>query len=73
MVYIQSSLYIMCNTEEVKNIMSAKVINIYEIKYKNMLIFKWSSDIMYIARKKRNIRQEMIKGYMELLSNKINK
>jgi hypothetical protein len=52
--------------------MSAKVVNIYEIKYKNMLNFKWSSDIMYIARKKRNIKQEMIKGYMELLSNQIN-
>jgi len=52
--------------------MSAKVINIYEIKYKNMLIFKWSSDIMYIVKKKRNIRQEMIKGYMELLTNQIN-
>ena len=53
--------------------MRAKVININEIKYKNMLNFKWSSDIMYIAKKKRNIRQEMIKGYMSLLSEYINK
>lgn len=52
--------------------MRAKVININEIKYKNMLNFKWSSDIIYIDRKKRNIRQEMIKGYMELLTNQIN-
>lgn len=53
--------------------MRAKVINIYEIKYKNMLNFKWSSDTIYIYRKKRDIRQEMIKGYMRLLTNQINK
>lgn len=52
--------------------MSTKVISIYEIKYKNMLNFKWSSDIIYIDRKKRNIRQEMSKGYMELLTKQIN-
>ena len=53
--------------------MSTKVISIYEIKYKNMLDFKWSRDIIYIDRKKRNIiRQEMIKGYMELLTKQIN-
>lgn len=52
--------------------MSTKVISIYEIKYKNILNFKWSSDIIYINRKKRNIRQEMIKGYMELLTKQIN-
>lgn len=52
--------------------MSTKVISIYEIKYKNMLNFKWSSDVIYIDRKKRNIRQEMIKGYMELLTKQIN-
>ena len=53
--------------------MSAKVINIYEIKYKNMLNFKWSSDIIYVAKKKLDIRQEMIKGYMSLLTNQFNK
>ena len=53
--------------------MNAKVVNINEIKYKNMLNFKWSSDTIYIARKKRDIRQEMIKGYMGLLTNQINK
>lgn len=52
--------------------MSTKVISMYEIKYKNMFNFKWSSDIIYINRKKRNIKQEMIKGYMGLLSNQIN-
>lgn len=62
----------MCSTKEVKNIVSPKVVNIYEIQYKNMLNFKWSSDTIYIDRKKRNIRQEMIKGYMELLTNQIN-
>ena len=53
--------------------MKAKVISINEIKYKNMLNFKWSSDIIYIDKKKRDIRQEMIKGYMSLLSEYINK
>lgn len=53
--------------------MSAKVISIYEIKYKNMLNINLNDDILYIVRKKRNIRQRMIKGYMELLSNQINK
>jgi hypothetical protein len=53
--------------------MQAKVINLFEIKYKNILNIKLNNDIIYIARKKRNIRQQMIKGYMGLLSNQINK
>jgi hypothetical protein len=53
--------------------MQAKVINLFEIKYKNMLKFNWSSDKIYIAKKKRNIRQQMIRGYMELLTKQINK
>ena len=69
-IYLSLLVY---NIKQRRDNMSAKVINIYEIKYKNMLNFKWSSDIIYIDRKKRNIRQEMIKGYMELLSNQINK
>lgn len=55
------------------DIMQAKVVNLFEIKYKNMLKFNWSSDKIYIAKKKRNIRHEMIKGYIELLSGQINK
>jgi hypothetical protein len=54
-------------------VMQAKVINLFEIKYKNMLKFNWSSDKIYIAKKKRNIRQQMIRGYMELLTKQINK
>ena len=53
--------------------MQAKVINLYEIKYKNMLKINLNNDIIHIAKKKRNIRQEMIKGYMSLLSEYINK
>mgnify|MGYP006976749079 CR=1 FL=1 len=53
--------------------MQAKVINLYEIKYKNMLKINLNNDIIHIAKKKRNIRQEMIKDYMSLLSEYINK
>lgn len=53
--------------------MRTKVININEIKYKNMLNINLNNDIIYITKKKRNIRQEMIKGYMSLLSEYINK
>lgn len=53
--------------------MRAKVININEIKYKkNMLNIDLNDDILYIVRKKRNIRQEMIKGYIGLPTNQIN-
>lgn len=55
--------------------MRAKVININEIKYKNMLHINLNDDILYIVKKvkkKRDIRQQMIKGYMKLLSDQIN-
>lgn len=52
--------------------MRVKVININEIKYKNMLKINLNNDTIYIAKKKHNIRQEMIKGYMVLLTNQIN-
>jgi hypothetical protein len=55
------------------DVMQAKVVNLFEIKYKNILNVKLNDDIIYIDKKKRNIRQRMIKGYMELLSNQINK
>jgi hypothetical protein len=58
--------------EEVDTV-QAKVINLFEIKYKNILNIKLNDDIIYIARKKRNIRQQMIRGYMELLTKQINK
>jgi hypothetical protein len=53
--------------------MQVKVINLFEVKYKNILNIKLNNDIIYIAKRKRSIRQQMIKGYMELLSNQINK
>jgi len=53
--------------------MRAKVININEIKYKNMLNIRLNHDKIYIANKRRNIKHEMIKGYMSLLSEYINK
>jgi hypothetical protein len=53
--------------------MQVKVINLFEIKYKNILNVNLNDDIIYIAKKKRNIRQQMIRGYMELLTKQINK
>ena len=53
--------------------MRAKVININEIKYKNMLNIRLDHDKIYIANKRRDIKHEMIKGYMELLTAQVNK
>jgi hypothetical protein len=71
LLYFICMLDIMGN-EEV-DVMQAKVVNLFEIKYKNILNINLNDDIIHIAKKKRSIRQRMIKGYMELLSNQINK
>lgn len=55
------------------DVMRAKVINLFEVKYKNMLHINLNDDILYIVKKKRNIRQQMNKWYVELLTNQINK
>jgi hypothetical protein len=52
---------------------NTNVINLFEIKYKSILNFNLSSDIIYITKNKHNIRQQMVKGYIELLTNQINK
>jgi hypothetical protein len=38
-----------------------------------MLSNVYINDIIYIKRNKCNIRRQMIKGYMEMLTNRINK
>ncbi|MGG3920458.1 hypothetical protein ABEV41_00660 [Geobacillus thermodenitrificans] len=53
--------------------MQTKVINLFEIKYKNMLNINMGYDKIYIANKRRDIKHEMIKGYMELLTAQVNK
>jgi hypothetical protein len=65
-------LNIINNAKEVKA-MQANVISLNEYKYKNNVDYFMSYDIIYIPVKKRNIRQAMIKGYMELLTKQINK
>lgn len=52
--------------------MENKITNIYEMKYKKMLNVNLNNDIIYINKNKRDIRKEIIKGYMQLLTNKIN-